>query len=322
MKHVLFDCDPGIDDALALALLTGRDDVELLAVTSVAGNVPLEVTTTNALRLLDFYGRGDIPVIAGAAQPLARPNVFASHVHGDDGLGGAPLPHPDTPVAPGSGADALIEHLAARPGEITLLATGPLTNVALALRREPRIATWAKEVVLMGGAWTRGNITPAAEFNFYADPEAAAVVLEAEWRPVLTTLDLTLQVRIEEARKNRWRTLGRLSHELLGPAVAGYFDGRSASGTVTAPASHVSAGTGPAIHDAVAAAYVVAPELFASLEAMTRVETQGEFTAGMSVIDFGAARHNSAVLTGLDLGGFWQLLEGSFATLARRMQQR
>ncbi|WP_134324420.1 nucleoside hydrolase [Cumulibacter soli] len=322
MKHVLLDCDPGIDDALALALLSGRDDVEIVAVTSVAGNVPLEVTTTNALRLLDFYGRSDIRVTAGAARPLARPNVFANHVHGEDGLGGAQLPFADAPVAEGSGADAIIEHLAARPGEITLLATGPMTNVALALQREPRIATWAKEVVLMGGAWTRGNITPAAEFNFYADPEAAAVVLEAEWRPVLTTLDLTLQARIDAARMDRWRTFGRLSDALLGPAVAGYFDSRSASGTISAPASYVSSGTGPAVHDAVAAAYVVAPELFTSLEAMTQVETQGELTAGMSVIDFGATRHNSEVLTGLDLGGFWQVLEDSFATLARRMQQR
>lgn len=331
---VILDCDPGIDDAVALALLAGREEVELLGITTVAGNVAAGTTTANALRLRELFGLGDVPVITGAAHPLTRPNVFASHVHGEDGLGGAPVPAATRSAERGFGPDFIVEQLRARPGEITLLGVGPLTNLALALRREPRITGWAKRVVLMGGSWTRGNITAAAEFNFYADPEAAAAVFHADWRPVLASLDLTLQARVSEKVLDRWRDYGRLSEQLLIPALASYFDNRTAGGTIRAPRSHISAAIGPAVHDAVAAAYVVAPQLFTSMPALTRVETRGDLTAGMSVVDFTAptdptepvhhrsTHANSTVLTEIDVPGFWQLLEGSFAAIARRMQQR
>jgi purine nucleosidase len=331
---VILDCDPGIDDALALALLLGRDDVEVVGITTVAGNVAGETTTANALRLREFFGFPEVPVVPGALHPLTRPNVFADYVHGRDGLGGAPVPAATRPAAEGFGPDFIVDQLAARPGEITLVAVGPMTNLALALRREPRITAWAKQVVLMGGSWTRGNITAAAEFNFYADPEAAAAVFHADWRPVLVGLDLTLQARVTDKVMNRWREYGPLSEQLLVPSLANYFDNRSASGTISAPRSHVSSATGPAVHDAAAAAYVVAPELFSSMPALTRVETRGELTSGMSVVDFTApadpservhhsSKHaNSEVLTEIDVPGFWQLLEGSFAAIARRMQQR
>lgn len=332
---VIIDCDPGIDDALALALLLGRADVELLGITTVAGNVAAETTTANALRLREFYGFGaEIPVVAGAVHPLVRPNVFADYVHGRDGLGGAPVPPATHGPDDGFGPDFIVEQLRARPGEITLVAVGPMTNLALALRREPRITEWAKQVVLMGGSWTRGNITAAAEFNFYADPEAAAAVFNADWRPVLVGLDLTLQARVTDEVMDRWRGYGPLSEQLLVPALANYFDNRAATGTISAPRSHISAAGGPAVHDAAAAAYVVAPHLFTAMPALTRVETRGDLTSGMSVVDFTApadetervhhtsAHANSLVLTEIDVPGFWQLLEASFEAVARRMQQR
>lgn len=319
---VILDCDPGIDDALALALLMGHADVDLVAVTTVAGNVALPVTTANALRLCSLFGRTDVPVVAGAGVPLLRSSVFAEYVHGVDGLGGAPVPPAQHQPTPGFGPDFIVEQLRARPGEITLVAVGPMTNVALALRKEPRITEWVKQVVLMGGAWTRGNVTPAAEFNFYADPEAAAIVLDADWHPVLTTLDLTLQARVDDQVMDRWRAFDSLSSSLLVPALANYFDNRAATGTIRAPRSHISALGGPAVHDAAAAAYAIAPALFATMPAKAQVETRGELTAGMSVVDFTSASPNSRVLTELDIDGFWALLEESFTALARRMQQR
>lgn len=332
---VILDCDPGIDDAMALALLLGSDDVELVGVTTVAGNVPEETTTANALRLTEFFGSPGVPVVAGAPAPLIRPYVSAAYVHGRDGLGGAPVPDATRDLTPGYGPDFIIEQLRARPGEITLVAVGPMTNVALALRREPRIAEWAREVVLMGGSWTRGNITAAAEFNFYADPDAAAVVFTAPWEPVLVSLDLTLQARVSESVVDRWRGYGELSDRLLVPSLANYFDNRAAEGTIKAPRSHVSSGVGPAVHDACAAAYAFRPDLFSSMRALTRIETRGELTAGMSVVDFTAPeggrddRHshssvhaNSTVLTELDVDGFWDLLSDAFESVARRMQQR
>lgn len=330
---VLLDCDPGIDDALALALLLGRDDVELVGITTVAGNVATATTTANALRLRELYRSPGVPVVAGAVHPLTRPNVFADYVHGVDGLGGAPVPAAVGEAEDGFGPDFIVRALRERPGEITLLAVGPMTNVALALRREPRITEWAKQVVLMGGSWTRGNITAAAEFNFYADPEAAAAVFHADWRPVLASLDLTLQARVTDAVMDRWRDFGELSDLLLVPALANYFDNRSAGGTISAPRSHISAAAGPAVHDAMAAAYVVAPELFTTMPALTRIETRGELTSGMSVVDFTAppepgrrvhhasTHANSTVLTEVDVPAFWQLLQDAFGRLARRMQQ-
>lgn len=319
---VILDCDPGIDDALALALLLGRQDVELVGITTVAGNVALPVTTANALRLCAFFGRADVPVVAGAGMPLLRASVFAEYVHGVDGLGGAPVPAAEHQPTDGFAPDFIIDQLRARPGEITLVAVGPMTNLALALRKEPRIIEWVKQVVLMGGAWTRGNITPAAEFNFYADPEAAAIVLDAGWQPALTTLDLTLQARVDDQVMDRWRAYGSLSSSLLVPALANYFDNRAATGTIRAPLSHISAMGGAAVHDAAAAAYAIAPQLFTVMPALSRVERSGELTAGMSVVDFTSPTPNSTVLTELDVPEFWRLLESSFEALARRMQQR
>ena len=178
---IILDCDPGIDDALAIAFAAGSPEIELAGLTTVAGNVELAKTTANALAVASFVGLGSVPVTAGCGTPLLRPALHAAHVHGDSGLGGAVLPAPARLAEAGHAIDFIISSAAAAPGEITLVATGPLTNIGLALRREPRLASWVRDFVIMGGSASRGNVSPAAEFNIWADPEAAAIVFAAPW---------------------------------------------------------------------------------------------------------------------------------------------
>lgn len=314
--RILLDCDPGIDDAMAIALALGSSSAELVGITTVAGNVPQSVTTANALRLTEFYGAAHVPVIAGAIHPLTRPNVFAANVHGTDGLGGAPVPAATRSLQPGFGPDYLIEQLRAHPREITLVATGPMTNIALALRKEPQIVEWVREIVLMGGSYIRGNVTAAAEFNFYADPEAAAAVFEASWKPVMIGLDVTLTACVNAEVLDRWRGFGALSDQLIVPSSANYFD--------SAPGDEQS---GPAIHDACAIGYVLHPELFTVVSAHTRVETHGQLTSGMSVVDFvspdknpaQSAPANSLVAIALEVPAFWDVMSAAFADVAERM---
>src|SRR5579863_6157079 len=189
---IILDCDPGIDDALAIAFAAGSPAIELAGLTTVAGNVELAKTTANALAVASFVGLDSVPVTAGCPAPLLRPALHAGHVHGESGLGGAVLPAPARGPGAGHAIDYIIAAAAAAPGEITLVATGPLTNIALALRREPRLASWVGDFVIMGGSASRGNVTPAAEFNIWADPEAAAIVFAAGWTVRMIGLDVTL----------------------------------------------------------------------------------------------------------------------------------
>src|SRR6516225_3210630 len=172
---IILDCDPGIDDALAIAFAHGHPGIDLVGITTVAGNVGLAQTTANALAVREFIGAAGTPVTAGCAGPLLRPALDARQVHGEGGLGGAVLPPPVAGPALGLANKYTTETAGAARGEITLVATGPLTNIALAVRREPRLAQWVREFVIMGGSAGRGNTTPAAEYNMWADPEAAAV---------------------------------------------------------------------------------------------------------------------------------------------------
>jgi purine nucleosidase len=303
---ILLDCDPGIDDALAIALAAGSGAVELVALTTVAGNVPLAYTSRNA-RAVAEYIRLDVPVHAGAAGPLSRPLVVST-VHGASGLGAAVLPEPSRPLAAAPAAEAIVERVMAEPGAVTLVATGPLTNIAQALRREPRLVDAVTDFVIMGGSYTRGNVTPAAEFNISVDPEAAAIVFDAGWRVTMVGLDLTHQARADASVRRALGTLGTLSDTFLSPLLASY--GGS------------TAGVGPAIHDACAIAYVIRPELFTCVPALVRVETRGEYTAGMTVTDFDAPAesHNALVPTTLDTAGFWSLMAASYGNLAARLR--
>ena len=192
MVRLLLDTDPGIDDALALFLALASPDVQLEAVTTVSGNVPVDFTTRNALTLLELAGRPDVPVARGSDRPLLRPPVIADYVHGQNGLGGLLLPEPGQQPVSASAVDVLIQKILEAPGEMTLVAIGPLTNLALAVRREPHIAQAVREVLIMGGALrVPGNVTPVSEFNIFVDPHAAHIVLHAGWPIRLVSLDVT-----------------------------------------------------------------------------------------------------------------------------------
>jgi purine nucleosidase len=308
--RIILDCDPGIDDALAIAFAHGHPGIDLLGITTVAGNVELAKTTANALAVCEFVGASGTPVTAGCAGPLLRPVLDARDVHGGSGLGGATLPPAAGSPAPGHAIDYIIDTVRAAPGEITLVATGPLTNIALAVTREPRLAGWADRFVIMGGSAGRGNVTPAAEFNIWADPEAAAVAFRAGWTVIMLGLDVTLRTGASTAVLQQMRDLGPLGTELMLPALAQY---RS-----------VGEGAGPPVHDVCAVAWIAEPELFGLVPAQVQVETTGQLTAGMTVTDFEvpgvADGGNARVATDIDVDGFWKLTLDTYRRVALAMR--
>jgi purine nucleosidase len=312
---IILDCDPGIDDALAIAFAHGHPGIDLVGITTVAGNVSLVRTTANALAVCEYVGAAGTPVTPGCAGPLLRPALDARQVHGESGLGGAVLPEAAARPAAGHAIDYIIDTVRAAPGQITLVATGPLTNIALAVKREPRLADWVREFVIMGGSAGRGNVTPAAEYNIWADPEAAAVVFGAGWTVVMLGLDVTLRTGATPAVLQRMRDLGPLGTELLLPALEQY---RS-----------VSEPSGPPVHDVCAVAWVAQASLFGLVPARVQVETSGQLTSGMTVTDFetpgvgasgvGALGHNARVAMSIDVDGFWELTLGVYQRVAAAM---
>jgi purine nucleosidase len=303
---IILDCDPGIDDALAIAFATASPAIELVGITSVAGNVSLDKTTANALAVASFVGAGDVPVTAGCGAPLLRPALHAGHVHGESGLGGAVLPPPERSAEPGHAVDYIISRIAAAPGEITLVATGPLTNIGLALRREPRLASWVRDFVIMGGSAGRGNVTPAAEFNIWADPEAASIVFSAGWTVRMIGLDVTLRARASAAIQERMRILGSLGSTLLLPALAQYQDSAGSTGE-------------PPVHDVCAVASIAEPSVFGYTPSLVQVETTGKLTSGMTVTDFSASRPNARVATAIDVDRFWEIVLDAYGSIAALM---
>ena len=305
-RKVILDCDPGHDDAIAILLADANPAIELVAITTVAGNQTLDRTTRNALRVCALAGIDDVPVAAGCDRPLLRELVTAAEVHGESGLDGATLPEPDRGPAAAHAVDLIVETVMAAPGEITLVPIGPLTNVALALRREPRIASRVREVVLMGGSFTRGNRTPAAEFNIFVDPEAAAVVFEAGWPLTMVGLDLTHQARATPEVVARIRAVGTPLTEAV-------------TGLMTFYARAYPSSAGPAVHDPCAVACVIRPDLLRCRDAFVAVETEGRWTRGMTVTDFDGRLDrpaNARVATELDVAGFWDL---ALAALGERV---
>lgn len=302
---ILLDCDPGLDDALALLLAHGDPGLELVAVTTVGGNVALDNTTRNALQLREYLGFTSVPVAAGAAGPLVRETKNAAEVHGVGGLGDVILPAAILPLDSRDAVDIIIDTLRDAPREVHLVATGPMTNIALALRKEPRIAEWAASFVIMGGSFTRGNTTPAAEFNIYADPEAAAEVFDAGWHVVMVGLDLTLQALVNDEIKARMLELGALGRELVVPLATFWNDPQDPDWG------------GQAVHDVCAVAYICRPDLFTSVTARVEVETTGEWTAGMTVTDFRSSIPNAIVPVKLDVAGFWDYVLESYAQVAK-----
>jgi purine nucleosidase len=303
---IILDCDPGIDDALAIAFAHGHPGLELLGLTTVAGNVGLAQTTVNALAVCEFIGAVGTPVTPGCAGPFVRPALDAREVHGESGLGGAVLPTPAASPAPGHAIDFIIDTIRADPGEITLVATGPLTNIALAVRREPRLPGWVRDFVIMGGSSGRGNTTPAAEYNIWADPEAAAMVFGAGWTVKMLGLDVTQRTGAAAAVLQRMGELGPLGNVLLLPALEQYLS--------------VGDSSGPPVHDVCAVAWVAQPDVFGLVPARVEVETTGRLTSGMTVVDFGlAGEGNARVAMEIDVTRFWELTLGTFGRVAAAM---
>jgi purine nucleosidase len=314
-KKIILDCDPGVDDAMAIAYAIGSPLIDLVGITTVAGNVSLAKTTANALRVCEFLRADDVPVTAGSATALLTPELTAEHVHGADGLRGARLPPAVAMPRPGHATDFIIDTVMGSPGEITLVAVGPLTNIALALRREPAVAANVADFVIMGGSSSRGNVTPAAEFNIAVDPHAAAIVFAAGWTVTMVGLDVTLQARADEAVIARLGALGWLATDLLLPCLRSYADGDN---VVTLPGPDPDSGD-PAVHDVCAVAYVAFPGLLGTQPARVEIETAGRWTTGMTVCDFRApAARNALVATEIDATAFWDSALDAYASAAAR----
>ena len=268
---IVIDCDPGHDDAIAILLALASPEVDLRGVTTVAGNQTLEKTTRNALKILELGGRSDIPVAAGSAAPLRRTLRVAANVHGESGLDGPSLPEPTMHVVDAHAADFLAELI--EPG-VVLVPTGPLTNVALMLERHPDVRDRLERIVWMGGAIGEGNVTPAAEFNAFVDPEAAAAVFGSGIPVTLIGLDITHKALFTRAHADRLRDTGA-----AGRAVAELSD--------FFQRFHESryAFDGSPIHDALAVAHVIDPTLVTTVNCNIAIETASQYCDGRTVVD-------------------------------------
>ena len=306
---VVIDCDPGHDDALAIALALASPELEVLGITTVGCNAPLAATTRNAGRVLALLGRSDIPVAAGPPQPLVRPLETAPQVHGVSGLDGADLPEPAAEPRPEGALEFLRRTLAAAPAPVTLIPTGPLTNIGLLLRTHPEVASRIARISLMGGAVRAGNWTPAAEFNIWVDPEAARIVFRSGVPITMCGLEVTHKALFG------WPEIARL--DALGTRV----------GTVFADLMrffvkfHVERyGTADTpIHDAVAVAAVSRPGMVGVKRYHVDVEVSGELTRGRTVVDDRGQsgtglEPNVDVALDIDRGAFADLLIGAIAT--------
>ena len=297
---VLIDCDPGHDDAIALLLALASPEVELLGVTTVSGNQTLEKTTANAIRVLDFAGRSDVPVAAGADRPLVRERMVAEHVHGESGLDGPVLPAPARAPEEQHAVDFLAQRILSSGEPVTLVPVGPLTNIALLLACHPPVAENVREVVLMGGAVAEGNVTPAAEFNIWADPEAAARVFTSGLDVTMIGLDVTHKALLTPAHGERLRQAGR-----TGTLVAELLE------FFTVYHRETYGFEGSPIHDAVAVAQVVRPGIVETLERRVDVETESELCRGRTVVDLWRRTGrppNAKVGVDIDAEGFLALL--------------
>ena len=303
-RKIIIDTDPGQDDAVAILLaLASPEDVEVLGITAVAGNVPLPLTEKNARIVCELAGKPETLVFAGCDAPLSRKLVTAEHVHGKTGLDGPQMADPTMPLQDQHAVDFIIETLRAEPsGTVTLCPIGPLTNIAVAFERAPDIIDRVQEIVLMGGAYFQvGNITPSAEFNIYVDPEAAKIVFGAGVPLVVMPLDVTHKALTTKPRIDAFRALG----SKVGDMVAAWTDfferfDMEKYGSEGAP-----------LHDPCTIAYLIQPELFAGRHINVEIETEGTFTLGMTVADWWRVTDrpaNALFIKDIDAEGFYALL--------------
>lgn len=316
MTRIIIDTDPGIDDAIALTLAAASPELELLGVTTVGGNTGLEHTTANALRMLHLLGRDDVPVAAGAPRGLVRDASYADEsIHGGGGLGGVELPLPEREADPRGALALMCELIEGSEEPVTLVAIGPLTNVALLAATRPDVYGRLERLVIMGGGVHRlGNSTPAAEFNIWFDPEAAARVFESGVPVTMVGLDVTHKAFIP---RQAWALLRRPEAGPVARALLGMVD---FYGAYYAQTTGVD---GSAQHDSVAVAAVIDPALLRTEHVWVGIETSGTYTRGMTVADLRdvwGKQANAHVALDVDVPGFTDLLVGRIAELDARLR--
>lgn len=309
---LIIDCDPGQDDAVAILLaLASPEALDLRGITTVGGNVPLELTTTNALKVVELAGRAAVPVHAGCPFPIMRPLVTAEYVMGNDGLAGAELPPPATPPATQHAVDFIVETVRNSPEPVTIATLGPMTNLALALIKAPEIRANIARHVAMGGSMGRGNIVPQAEYNIYVDPHAARVVLNAGLDTVMIGLDVTHRILNTVPRTRAIADIGTRS----AVAVSRMF----------LPHAEVQATLGPEdkprglMHDPCVIAWLLQPELFSGRRVHMGIETDSEVTLGATVVDWwnvSKREPNATMMNSVDVEGFFALLFDRLGRLA------
>lgn len=309
-QSLIIDTDPGQDDAVAILLALASPEINLLGITTVAGNVPLALTQENARKICDLAGRTDMQVFAGLDRPLVRPLVTAEHVHGRTGLDGPVLPDPETPLQEQHAVDYIIDTLRREPaGSVTLAPIGPLSNIAMAMQRAPDIIPRIRQIILMGGAYFEvGNITPAAEFNIYVDPHAAQVVFASGVPVIMMPLDVTHKALTRTDRVAALRAIGNRTGVAVAEMLEFFerFD----------EAKYGSDG-GP-LHDPCTVAWMIAPDIFNGRPCNVEIETASPLTMGMTVVDWwqvSSRPHNALVIGDLKADRFFALITERLATL-------
>ena len=307
---IIIDTDPGQDDAAAIMLALGSPELEILGLTIVAGNVPLDLTTRNALMICELSGRLDVEVFAGAKGPLIGPQVTAEHAHGKSGLDGPDMFKPSITLQPRYAPDFLVETILKEDEKtVTLCPIGPLTNIALALKLEPKIAPRIKQIVLMGGGYfAQGNITPSAEFNIFADPEAAKIVFNCGAPIIMMPLDVTHQILTTKARVEKIKAAGNTASLALAKMLSFYSRYNSKKyGNDGAP-----------LHDPTTIAWLLKPELFNGKHCNVEIETESKITRGATVIDWWEVTgrpKNAYVVNEVNSDGFFELLTNRIRNL-------
>lgn len=310
-RKIIIDTDPGQDDAVAILLaLASPEEIEVLGITAVAGNVPLPLTQKNARIVCELAGRPETRVFAGCDAPLRRKLVTAEHVHGRTGLDGPPMEDPTMPLQPGHAVDFIVETLrSAAPGTVTLCPLGPLTNIATAFRRAPEVVERVQEIVLMGGGcFEGGNITPAAEFNIYVDPEAAEIVFRSGVPLTVMPLDVTHKALATPPRVQAFRGMGTRVGDMVA-AWTEFFErfDKEKYGSQGAP-----------LHDPCVIAWLIRPELFKGRRINVEIETVSELTLGMTVADWWGVTDrpkNALFMNEVDAEGFFALIAERIARL-------
>ncbi len=309
-RKIIIDTDPGQDDAVAILLALASPELDVIGITAVAGNVPLPLTERNVRKVCELAGRPDMRVHAGASRPLMRSLVTAEYVHGNSGLDGPDLPEPQMPLHPQHAVDFIVETLmASQPGEITLCTLGPLTNIAMAMIREPAITPKIAQIVLMGGGFFEGgNTTPAAEFNIHVDPQAADIVFRSGVPLVMMPLDVTHQALTTRKRVDLFRAMGTKVGDAT-VALLEFFERFD---------EHKYGTDGGPLHDPCVIAWLLKPELFMGRQCNVVIEITSELTMGMTVVDWWGVTGrpaNTHVMRNIDADGFYDLLAERLAKL-------